>query len=53
MQLEVTDPSFNLASFSEVDEDGEPIFGSVPFQIVVGNVGTPRLRASILSSKHF
>ena len=39
MQLEVTDPSFNLASFSELDADGEPIYGSVPFQIVVGNVG--------------
>lgn len=39
MQIEVTDPSFNLGSFSEVDENGDPLFGSVPFQVVVGNVG--------------
>ena len=28
MQLEVTDPSFNLASFSVLDADGEPIYGA-------------------------
>lgn len=39
MQIEVTDPSFNLASYSEVDVNGDPIYGSIPFQIVVGNVG--------------
>ncbi len=39
MQIEVTDPSFNLASYSEVDASGEPLYGSIPFQIVVGNVG--------------
>jgi len=39
MQIEVTDPSFNLASYSDVDENGDPLYGSVPFQIVVGNVG--------------
>jgi outer membrane receptor protein involved in Fe transport len=39
MQIEVTDPSFNLASYSEVDVNGDPLYGSIPFQIVVGNVG--------------
>ena len=39
MQIEVTDPSFNLASFSPVDGNGDPIYGSIPFQVVVGNVG--------------
>ena len=39
MQIEVTDPSFNLASYSDVDENGDPLFGSVPFQIAVGNIG--------------
>ena len=39
MQIEVTDPSFNLASFSPVDGNGDPTYGSVPFQVVVGNVG--------------
>ena len=39
MQIEVTDPSFNLASYSEIDVNGDPLYGSIPFQIVVGNVG--------------
>lgn len=39
MQIEVTDPSFNLASYSDVDANGDPLYGSVPFQVVVGNVG--------------
>ncbi len=39
MQIEVTDPSFNLAVYSEVDANGDPLYGSIPFQIVVGNVG--------------
>ena len=37
MQIEVTDPSFNLASYSEVDVNGDPVYGSIPFQIVAGN----------------
>jgi iron complex outermembrane receptor protein len=39
MQIEVTDPSFNLANYSPVDGNGDPIYGSIPFQVVVGNVG--------------
>ena len=44
MQIEVTDPSFNLASYSEVDGNGDPLYGSIPFQIVVGNVGDAKVK---------
>ena len=44
MQIEVTDPSFNLATYSEVDGNGDPLYGSIPFQVVVGNVGDAKVK---------
>ena len=39
MQIEVTDPSNSLGTISVTDGNGDPLYGNVPFQIVVGNVG--------------
>jgi len=39
MQIEVTDPSNSLGTISVTDGNGDALYGNVPFQIVVGNVG--------------
>lgn len=39
MQIEVTDPSNSLGTISVPDANGDALYGNVPFQIVVGNVG--------------
>ena len=39
MQIEVTDPSNSLGTISVTDANGDALYGNVPFQIVVGNVG--------------
>ena len=44
MQIEITDPSNNLKSFSIKDENGASVYGNVPFQISVGNVGDATIK---------
>ncbi len=51
MQIEVTDPSNALGTFSVQDENGEPIYGNIPFQIVVGNVGNATVKGFDLEFK--
>jgi outer membrane receptor protein involved in Fe transport len=51
MQIEVTDPSNALGTFSVQDENGDPLYGNIPFQIVVGNVGNATVKGFDLEFK--
>ena len=44
MQIEVVDPSNALGTFSVQDDNGDPLYGNIPFQIVVGNVGNATVK---------